>query len=103
MKLTRIIILALALILMLSSVATAHQYYGHYSVYYGSAYRPFYNYHHYGPAVYQYRPYYVMEWSAPRLHHYRYTSANNYYYYADPYYNNYRYERINNNRYWWGW
>jgi hypothetical protein len=86
MKIARFGLLFFAILLALSALASAHTYYGHYSVYYGSGYRPYHDYYSYGPANYYYPGYTTMGLYSPSHYYYhRYTPVN-YYYYQPTYY-----------------
>ena len=102
MKLARLALVFLAVLFSMAGAASAYMYQGHYSAYYGSAYRPYYNhYRYYGPAVYTATPHYTIGLLGDGYYYQRYHPVNYYYSYRDPYYTNYRY--VPTYRYWWTW
>ena len=101
MKLARFFAIFLTVLFAMTAVVSAYTYYGVNSVYYGSGYRPYYNYHYYGPAIY-YGPHYYQMQYMPSYTYYRYYPVNYYYYQPRYYQPSYTY-RPYGPTYWWGW
>ncbi|MBN1792618.1 hypothetical protein JW826_02950 [Candidatus Woesearchaeota archaeon] len=95
----RFLMIFLGILFALAGLVSAYTYYGHYSHYYGSGYRPFNGYYNYGPAIY-YGPHYNYGWYAPSYTYYRYYPTYTQYY-RPVYTPTYRY--YPSQRYWWAW